>query len=82
MTTDTNNIFEKCKEHGFNFVPVSPGDIDLDGNVTIQDATLMQRYCAENVILNQTQLNLADVDKNDSFSINDATEIQKIVAAS
>ena len=68
-----------AKKEGFNYVKVSPGDIDLDSDLTILDVTLMQRYCATDVELNDTQLNLADVDENDSVDINDATAIQRLL---
>ncbi|MEE1218575.1 MAG: leucine-rich repeat protein [Ruminococcus sp.] len=73
-----------ANENGIEFVDITPviyaiGDIDLDGDVTILDVTLMQRYCADDVVLNDTQLSVADVDKNDSIDINDATAIQRLL---
>ena len=72
---------EYADKFDLNCVEITIGDVDLDGKVTIQDATLMQRYCAEYVMFNQIQLNLADADDNGDISIGDATAIQKIVAA-
>ena len=80
-TPPKSSAVEYVKKNGVKCVQMPIGDVDLDGKVTIQDATLMQRYCAEYVILNQIQLNLSDVDSNDDININDATTIQKIVAA-
>ena len=73
-----------ANENGIEFVDITPviyaiGDIELDGDVTILDVTLMQRYCADDVVLNDTQLSVADVDKNDSIDINDATAIQRLL---
>ena len=73
--------FRYASKHGFNLVQISLGDVDLDGKVTIQDATLMQRYCAEYVTLDNIQFSFSDADSNGDININDATTIQKIVAA-
>ncbi|MEE1219149.1 MAG: leucine-rich repeat protein [Ruminococcus sp.] len=55
------------------------GDIDLDGVVTIQDVTLMQRYCADEIEAPEVPLNCVDVDGNKSVDINDATAIQRLL---
>ena len=55
------------------------GDIDLDGEVTIQDVTLMQRYCADEIETIEAPVNYVDVDGNDSIDINDATAIQRLL---
>lgn len=53
------------------------GDANLDGEVTITDATTIQRYRLQMVELNETALKLADVDKDSEVSIIDATWIQR-----
>lgn len=53
------------------------GDVDLDWNLSIKDATELQRYLVDNVSFNDKQLSVADVDKNEKINIMDATEIQK-----
>ena len=72
---------EYADKFDLNCVEITIGDVDLDGKVTIQDATLMQRYCADNVTIDNIQLSFSDADSNGDININDATTIQKIVAA-
>lgn len=69
-----NLIFEEMKDVGIL------GDVDLDGKVTINDATVIQRYLAEMVNLNNEQIKLGDVDNNGKIDINDATMIQRYLA--
>lgn len=63
-----------------NSIKYDLGDIDLDGQITVLDVTLLQRYCAEDVILNTEQLSVSDVDGNGDISILDVTAIQKLIA--
>ena len=56
------------------------GDVDLDGSVTILDATAIQRYLADLTQLSGEQLAMADVDADGSVTIIDATKIQRYVA--
>ena len=56
------------------------GDVNLDGDVTISDATLVQKYIAELVELDELQLELADVNGDGEINISDATYIQKMIA--
>ncbi len=56
------------------------GDVDLDGEITIMDATLVQMYLAEKTELSQEQIALADTNKDSTISIMDATQIQMFVA--
>lgn len=58
------------------------GDVDRNGRVTIQDATLIQKYAAKLVTLDSEQLALANTDKdaNNNVNVKDATLIQKLVA--
>ncbi len=55
------------------------GDVNLDGEVTIADVTLLQKYISDMVDLNKEQLLTADADKNGSINIDDATTIQKVL---
>ena len=57
----------------------SIGDVNLDGNVNILDATEIQKHSVELISLNETQLKLADVNHDGKVDILDATEIQKII---
>lgn len=56
------------------------GDVDMDGTVSIGDATLIQKYSAEMCTFTDKQSELADTDKNGKIEINDATLIQKFLA--
>ena len=55
------------------------GDVDSDGEVTVMDATLVQKYIASLETLTDSQLNVADVNGDGEISVLDATQIQKIV---
>ena len=56
------------------------GDIDGDGEVTINDATMLQRYFAEFIDLTDDQLAVADVNEDGKVNIRDVTAIQRMVA--
>lgn len=52
------------------------GDVDGDGELTIKDVTLIQKYLADVSGLEGTQLAAADTDANGVINIQDCTEIQ------
>ncbi len=56
------------------------GDLNGDGQVTIFDATFIQRAIAKMDILTEEQIKVADVDGDGEIKIFDATKIQRIVA--
>ena len=56
------------------------GDVDLDGRISIVDATLIQKGLAKIKTLDETQTKAANVDGSDSLGINDATLIQKYLS--
>lgn len=56
------------------------GDVNIDGVVTISDATLVQKYISDMAELNNEQLALSDVNFDGVVSIDDATAIQKFIA--
>lgn len=56
------------------------GDTNLDGNVKIQDATLIQKALAKLVTLDAKQNTLADATEDGKVNIKDATAIQKHIA--
>lgn len=56
------------------------GDLNLDGEVSIEDATLLQSYLAKLKNLTEEQLSAADVNNDGVIDINDVTYIQKIIA--
>ena len=55
------------------------GDVDLDGNVTVKDATLIQKGLAKVTYVTAVQRYLADPDGT-GFSVKNATAIQKYLA--
>ena len=56
------------------------GDADLDGSVTIMDATIIQMHCAQLYELTGMALVNADTTKDKTISISDATRIQAYIA--
>lgn len=60
--------------------PLFSGDVNADGNITVKDATEIQKYCAGMVGFNKLSEILADSDCDDRITIKDATAIQKYVA--
>ena len=53
------------------------GDADLNGEINIIDATLIQKYIADITQFESSQLKVADVTEDKNISIDDATDIQK-----
>ena len=53
------------------------GDVDLDNDVTIVDATMIQRYESRMIELSDQQLLTADVDGDGEVTVIDATWIQR-----
>ena len=56
------------------------GDVNGDGQVTVVDATLIQKYISGLVTFSDTQKAAADVNGDGSVSVIDATLIQKYIA--
>lgn len=56
------------------------GDVNLDGSLTVADATLLQKYATNLADFNEIQLGVSDVNGDGKIDIADATEIQKIIA--
>ena len=56
------------------------GDVNSDGSVTVQDATVLQKYLAGLVTLSDEQLAVADTNGDGSVTVADATAIQKYLA--
>lgn len=56
------------------------GDVDMDGVMSILDATKIQRHLASLDTLTDEQKDLADIDNDTKISIMDATKIQRILA--
>ena len=56
------------------------GDIDLDGELSVIDATEIQMYIAKLKQLSDEQLAVSDTDKDEEISVLDATQIQRYLA--
>lgn len=57
-----------------------PYDVNLDGDVTIVDATLIQKYIVSLAELDDKQVKIADCDNDGDVTIMDATLVQKSIA--
>lgn len=56
------------------------GDVDLDGTVSVLDATLIQMHLVSQSTICEHGLKNADTDKDGNISIMDATQIQRLIA--
>lgn len=72
----TEDISLTAKFTGEDLKPVEFGDVDVDEEVTISDATQIQMYLAELVELEDVQVLLSDYNLDGSVDISDATQIQ------
>lgn len=55
------------------------GDADKDGNITVLDATLIQKYSVQLVSFIPSQITAGDVNGDGIVNILDATEVQKLL---
>lgn len=62
-----------------NYADTELGDVDLDGDVTVKDATLVQKDIVKLETLTDFQKKVADINSDGAISVTDATDIQKIV---
>lgn len=62
------------------FTDYSVGDVNLSGNISISDATMIQKHLANLLTLNEKQMKLADTNGDKTISIKDATQVQKFLA--
>lgn len=56
------------------------GDVNFDGNISIDDVTLIQKHLATLIELEVSQLIAADTNSSQSVTIDDVTLIQKYLA--
>lgn len=65
-----------------NFVekPRKVGDVNLDGEITILDATVIQQYIAELIEMDENRLALANTNGDETIDISDATYLQMYIA--
>ena len=80
----------RCNRHaGFEKVSVNAstvfvgdvtlGDVNMDGDITVFDATEVQKYVVQLVAFTNDQFTAADVDHDSTITVKDATTIQKFV---
>ena len=74
-----NYIVVKGKKSGEQ--EYKKGDVDLDGVVSVIDATTIQKNLASLLTLNELQMKLADTDGDGYVTVLDATRIQKWLAS-
>lgn len=55
------------------------GDVNGDGVLTVADATLIQKFCAEIIAFTDEQITIADINRNAKIEVGDATTIQRII---
>ena len=68
-------VFDKVKEEDYLI-----GDADLNGELSILDATAVQRYLVDLVYLPPTAQKAADMNRFGGVDILDATRIQRVIA--
>ncbi len=66
-------LFENEQEY-------SKGDVDKNGQVSIQDVLILQRYLSDFDTFDETQKELADLDGNGTLTILDVLTLQKVIA--
>lgn len=60
---------------------LSLGDINLDGRVSVEDASLLQKYLSGTVEFTSQQERLADVNMDGRINVFDVTAIQRLIAS-
>lgn len=84
-----DGIFLKYSSVSFVFTEVVKGDVDGDGTLTINDATMLQRYLAEFTnakggplidVSNQFSFSRADANSDGKINVRDVTAIQRALA--
>lgn len=89
VTTPTTTPIETTTQQPTTTAPTTTqpsseyyfGDVDFNGRVTISDATYIQKFASNAVILSAMQRILADVNDDGYVNIKDATLIQKYLAS-
>lgn len=71
---------DKCIYCGVKRSNYIYGDINQDGEVTVQDVTLLQKYVTKLAELNDVQKECAMFDHMDKITVKSATKIQKYIA--
>lgn len=73
---------EQLAEHQMRFglTGYEIGDVNLDGQININDVTAIQRHIAELELLSDEQLAMADTNGDEEIDISDATHLQMYLA--
>lgn len=85
---DFNGINEEYASMVDFYTKISPvgdvidiiGDVNLDGNVDVLDATYVQKYSSDKTTLNERQKYVGDVNNDGNVDVLDAADIQKYSA--
>ena len=73
----TTEIVETTTEETQPAKQILIGDTDLNGAITISDATTIQKYCVDQISFNEDQMIAGECDGDGVVGIKDATLIQK-----
>lgn len=60
---------------------LSLGDVNMDGRVSIEDASLLQKYLSDIVDFTEQQERLADVNMDGRINVFDVTAIQRLIVS-
>ena len=80
-STDSNKEYAQMS-YTFKVVDKTIGDTDASGDITVMDATNVQRYLVNLIDEKTIMLELSDCDKSNLVNIMDATYIQRYLAHS
>ena len=78
--TDNTDMFQYIPKDAFDTPDLLIGDVNLDGEVDINDATEISKYLVNLITLEGKALATADVNGDADIDINDVTCIQKYLA--
>lgn len=81
-TVTVSGIGNYCESKTLNFSYTEKiiGDVDFDGEVTVSDATELQKYLADFCDLTANQLEVSDMNRDGKVNIRDVMEIQRKAA--
>lgn len=60
-------------------IPKRTGDLNGDGDVSVRDVVILQKYLASLILLNPAQLEAADADHNGLINVSDVLQMQKYI---
>lgn len=76
----THPDITETKEQTASSDEILMGDADSDGQINVNDATLIQQYAAEFIPVEQLNTQAADINRNGVVEISDCTIIQRYIA--